>query len=153
SWAYYETIAGGAGGSPAGRGASAIQTHMTNTQNTPVEALEHATPLRVRRYAVRRGSGGGGSQAGGDGVEREIELAEDATVTFIGERRRRPPYGLAGGGPGATGEDWLVRGERRLRLPSKLTFAGRAGDRLIIHTPGGGGFGDPIRAKFWGALL
>jgi N-methylhydantoinase B len=140
-WAYYETIAGGAGGGPAGDGASAIQTHMTNTRNTPVEVLEHALPLRVLRYAIRRGSGGGGRHAGGDGVVRELELAAPATLTLVGERRRRPPYGLAGGGPGALGEDTLRRDERTVRLPGKCSFAGRAGDRLTIATPGGGGWG------------
>ena len=153
TWAYYETIAGGAGGSPAGPGASGVQTHMTNTLNTPVEALEHAIPVRVRRYALRRGSGGGGSSPGGDGLVRAIELLEDTEVTLIGERRRRPPYGLQGGGPGSTGEDTLTRDGRTVRLPGKVTFHARAGDLLTVGTPGGGGFGDPMRAKFWASVL
>jgi N-methylhydantoinase B len=151
--AYYETIAGGAGGSASGHGASAIQTHMTNTRNTPVEALEHALPVRVLRYARRRGSGGGGEHRGGDGVVRELELLADTTVTIVGERRRRPPYGLSGGGPGVPGEDTLRRGERVVKLPPKVTFAARAGDRITIATPGGGGYGDPMRARFWASVL
>ena len=152
-WAYYETIAGGAGGAPTGPGASAIQTHMTNTLNTPIEALEHALPVRVVRYALRTGSGGGGVNPGGDGVVREVELLADAEVTLVSERRRRPPYGLSGGGPALVGEDLLTRGERTVRLPGKVSFAGRAGDRLVIATPGGGGFGDPIKKKFWASVL
>jgi N-methylhydantoinase B len=152
-WAYYETIAAGAGAGPQGAGASSIQTHMTNTLNTPVEALEHEHPLRVVRYARRRGSGGGGSHRGGDGVVRELEFLADAEVTLIGERRRRPPYGLAGGGPGAVGSDHLTRASKTIHLPAKITFSARAGDRLSLHTPGGGGFGDPIKKHFWSAVL
>jgi N-methylhydantoinase B len=152
-WAYYETIGGGAGASASADGASGIQTHMTNTLNTPVEVLEHALPVRVRRYAIRRGSGGGGSHRGGDGLVREFELCADATLTLIGERRRRPPYGLEGGGPGLVGEDTLTRGDRRVRLPGKVTFAGKKGDILTIQTPGGGGFGDEVRANFWAKVL
>jgi N-methylhydantoinase B len=145
TFAYYETIGGGAGASPAADGASALHTHMTNTLNTPVEALEHALPVRVRRYAVRRGSGGAGRHTGGDGIVRELELLADLTVTLVGERRRRPPYGLAGGAPGALGRDTLTRGDRTVRLPGKLTFRARAGDRLTLATPGGGGHGPPPR--------
>jgi N-methylhydantoinase B len=144
-FAYYETIAGGSGAGPNSLGARAIHTHMTNTWNTPVEALEHALPVRVRRYAVRRGSGGFGARNGGDGVEREIEFLAPATVTLIGERRRRFPYGLDGGGPGSPGEDRIVRGGREVRLPSKVTFEAEAGDRLTICTPGGGAHGKPPR--------
>ncbi len=151
--AYYETIGGGAGASPSAAGASCVQTHMTNTRNTPVELLEHELRLRIVRYARRRGSGGGGSHHGGDGIVREFELLAPTTVTIIGERRRRPPYGLSGGGPGTPGEDTLRRGEVIVRLPAKVTFAARAGDRLTIATPGGGGHGDPMRAKFWATVL
>jgi N-methylhydantoinase B len=151
--AYYETIGGGAGASPSAAGASAVQTHMTNTRNTPVELLEQTLPVRVTQYARRRGSGGGGIHAGGDGIVRQLELLAPATVTLIGERRRRPPYGLAGGGPGATGEDTLRRGDVTVRLPAKITFAAHAGDVLTIATPGGGGHGDPMRAKFWSSIL
>jgi N-methylhydantoinase B len=146
-FAYYETIPGGAGGGPDGPGASAIQTHMTNTWSTPTEALERATPVRVWRSALRRGSGGRGAEPGGDGVERVIEFLAPATVTLVGDRRRRPPYGLAGGGPGAVGEELLERGGRAVKLPSKCTFEAEAGDRLIVRTPGGGGFGDPRRKR------
>ncbi len=151
--AYYETIGGGAGASANGPGASCVHTHMTNTRNTPVEALEQALPVRVVRYERRRHSGGGGQFAGGDGVVRELELLADMTVTLVGERRRRPPYGLMGGGPGVPGEDWIERGDERRRLPPKVTFAARAGDRLTIATPGGGGYGDTMRAKFWASIL
>ena len=142
-FAYYETIAGGAGGGPAGPGASAVHTHMTNTLNTPIEALEAYYPLRVRRYAVRRGSGGRGRHRGGDGVVREIEFLTDAEVTLLTERRRVPPWGLAGGGPGSPGRDSLTRDGRRMPLPAKTTLRVRAGDRLCVETPGGGGFGTP----------
>lgn len=151
--AYYETIGGGAGASATADGASALQTHMTNTRNTPIEVLEQTLPVRVVRYARRRGSGGGGTHRGGDGIVRELELLADSTVTLVGERRRRPPYGLAGGGPGALGEDTLARGGRTVRLPGKITFVARAGDRLTIATPGGGGHGDPTRAQFWAGVF
>jgi N-methylhydantoinase B len=141
AFAYYETIAGGAGAGPSGPGASAVHTHMTNTMNTPIEALESYYPLVVRRYALRPGSGGSGRYPGGAGVIREIEFLTDAEVTLLGERRRVPPYGLAGGGPGARGRDWLVHGGRRRRLPGKTTLRVRPGDRICVETPGGGGFG------------
>jgi N-methylhydantoinase B len=142
-FAYYETVAGGAGGGPAGSGASAVHTHMTNTMNTPIEALEAYYPLRVRRYAVRRGSGGRGRHAGGDGVVREIEFLTRAEVTLLAERRRVKPWGLAGGGPGKTGRDWLVQDGRARRIPAKVTVTVAPGDRLRVETPGGGGFGRP----------
>ncbi len=151
--AYYETIAGGAGAGPLRSGASSVQTHMTNTRNTPVEELEASMPVRVLRYARRRGSGGGGSHRGGDGIVRELEVLAPLSVTLIGERRRRPPYGLSGGGPGVPGEDWLTRGETTVRLPSKIEFRAERGDRLRIETPGGGGFGDARKGKFWAAML
>lgn len=140
---YYETIAGGAGGGPAGEGASGIQTHMTNTLNTPVEALEHAYPLRVRHYGLRDGSGGGGRQRGGDGVIREIELLGAARLTLISERRASAPYGLQGGGTGRPGRNLLLRDGAVTELPAKVAVEARAGDRLRIETPGGGGWGNP----------
>ncbi len=140
-FAYYETIAGGAGGGPAGDGASGIQTHMTNTLNTPVEALEHAYPLRVRRYALRTGSGGAGRGRGGDGVVRELELQADARITLISERRQSTPYGLAGGLPGLPGRNALLRDGECRELPGKCSLEGRTGDVLIVETPGGGGWG------------
>ncbi len=109
-WVYYETIAGGQGGRPFRRGMSGVHTHMTNTRNTPVEALERAFPLRVRRLRLRRGSGGAGRHPGGDGIERDLEVLEAATLSLITERRRSAPWGLEGGGPGAVGENWLLPG-------------------------------------------
>jgi N-methylhydantoinase B len=115
---------------------------MTNTMNTPVEALETYYPLRVRRYAVRRGSGGRGRHAGGDGLVRELEFLTPAQVTLLGERRRVPPWGLAGGASGACGRDYLLpRHGRPRRLAAKATLTVEKGDRLRVETPGGGGFG------------
>jgi N-methylhydantoinase B/oxoprolinase/acetone carboxylase alpha subunit len=117
---------------------------MTNTRNTPVEALERAYPLRVLRYRLRRGSGGTGLAAGGDGIERDLEVLEDCTASLITERRVSAPWGLAGGGDGAVGENWLlpVGDESRAeRLPDKCTVRLRAGDVLRVLTPGGGGWG------------
>ncbi len=139
-FAYYETVAGGQGGRPTGPGQSGIQTGMTNTENTPIEALEAHYPIRIRRYTLRRGSGGAGSNPGGDGIEREVEFLEDATLSLMGERRRNQPWGLNGGEPGLSGEDWLIRGADRQRLPGKATIEVEAGDRLLVLTPGGGGW-------------
>ena len=119
---------------------------MTNTKNTPVEALERAYPMRVRRYRIRPRSGGAGLAAGGDGIERELEMLEDCTVSLITERRTSRPWGLAGGGPGASGENWLLAGgdeARAERLPDKCTVTLRSGDVLRMLTPGGGGWGPP----------
>jgi N-methylhydantoinase B len=140
-FAYYETLAGGAGAGPDGPGASAIHTHMTNTMNTPVEAIEAYYPLRVRRYALRPRSGGAGRYRGGTGVVREIEFLVRTQVTVLGDRRRLGPWGLRGGGPGAPGRDYLVRDGRARRIPAKTTFTAEPGDRLRVETPGGGGFG------------
>jgi len=140
---YYETIAGGEGGTPFRRGQSGIHTGMTNTKNTPIEALETHYPFRVVRTGLRSGSGGEGGHPGGEGIVREIEFLEEATVSLIGERRRNRPWGLAGGGPGATGEDWLIqRDGSRERLPGKVTFEAGVGDRVRVLTPGGGGWGE-----------
>jgi N-methylhydantoinase B len=140
-FAYYETVGGGAGGGPEGPGASGIQTHMTNTLNTPVEALEHAYPLRVRQYRLRDGSGGEGRHPGGEGIIREIELLADARLTLLTERRRFAPYGLQGGGPGEPGRNLLLAQGKAREVPGKCSLAGRRGDRLRIETPGGGGWG------------
>jgi len=141
-FAYYETIGGGQGGRPGRAGQSGIHTGMTNTKNTPIESLEAHYPFRVLRYGLRRGSGGAGTYPGGEGIEREIEFLEAATVSLMGERRRISPWGLAGGGPGAVGEDWLMRaGASPERLPGKVTFDVEPGDRLLVMTPGGGGWG------------
>ena len=141
-YAYYETVGGGAGAGPKAPGEHAVHTHMTNTMNTPVEALEYAYPLRVTEYAVRKGSGGAGRQRGGDGIVREIELLGGAaTATLLAESRKRPPYGLQGGKPGKTGEDSLIRNGKKTRIPGKTEIQLKKGDRLRIETPGGGGFG------------
>jgi len=145
AYAYYETIAGGMGAGPWGDGPSAVHSHMTNTLNTPVEALEFAYPLRVRRYEVRRGSGGAGARRGGDGVRRDLELLAPARVTLLTERRRFPPYGLRGGEPGEKGRNLRRRGPEAEweELPGKCSLQMEAGERLRIETPGGGGHGDP----------
>ena len=142
SFAYYETIGGGMGARPDSDGPSAIHSHMTNTLNTPAEALEYAYPLRVVRYAVRKGSGGSGQFRGGDGIRRDVLLLVDAQVTLLTERRRLPPYGLSGGRPGKTGENALIRDGQETRLPGKGSFELQAGDILSIRTPGGGGYGE-----------
>ena len=142
-FAYYETIGGGSGASENHSGASAVQTHMTNTLNTPIEALEHVYPMTMMRYRVRRGSGGGGKWRGGDGVERGYRADVPLTVTLMTERRTSQPYGLAGGEPGAAGENELVRAHgERVHLPGKCTLELEEGDVIIVHTPGGGGFGE-----------
>jgi len=145
-WVYYETVGGGQGGRPWSGGMSGVHTAMTNTKNTPIEALERAFPLRVLRYRLRRGSGGAGWSAGGEGIERDLQVLEDATVSLITERRVSQPWGLAGGEPGAVGENWLLPGgdeSRAKRLPDKCTIQLKAGDVLRMLTPGGGGWGRP----------
>ncbi|MET0627098.1 MAG: hydantoinase B/oxoprolinase family protein [Acidimicrobiia bacterium] len=144
SWVYYETIGGGQGARPWADGMSGVHTAMTNTRDTPVEALERELPLRVRRYGIRRGSGGAGARRGGDGIVRELEVLADATVSLVTERRTSRPWGLDGGGPGQAGENWLLpQGDeaRATRLPDKVTVELRAGDVVRILTPGGGGYG------------
>jgi N-methylhydantoinase B/oxoprolinase/acetone carboxylase alpha subunit len=143
---FYETLGGGQGGRPGRAGMSGVHTNMTNTRDTPVEAFERAYPMRVRRYTIRRGSGGAGAFAGGDGIERELEALEPVTVSLITERRTTSPWGLDGGGPGATGENWLLPGgdeSRAERLPDKVTVDLTTGDVLLILTPGGGAHGSP----------
>jgi N-methylhydantoinase B len=142
-FAYYETAAGGMGGGPQGPGLSAVHVHMTNSLNTPIEALEHAYPVRVLRYGIRRGTGGAGSRPGGDGLRRDVQLLADADVSLLTERRATGPAGLAGGGPGAAGENVLVRDGNESILPAKITFRARAGDVISLRTPGGGGWGEP----------
>jgi N-methylhydantoinase B/oxoprolinase/acetone carboxylase alpha subunit len=148
AFVYYETIGGGQGGRPAGRaGMNGVHTAMTNTRDTPVEALERAYPMRVRRYELRTNSGGAGAAPGGDGIVRELEMLADATVSLVTERRVSAPWGLAGGEPGARGENWLLRGgdpTSAQPLPDKATIVLHAGDVVRIVTPGGGGFGPPL---------
>lgn len=138
---YYETLGGGAGAGPHGPGASGLQVHMTNTRNTPVEALEIAYPLRVCRYGLRRDSGGAGLHGGGAGVVRHLQFLADAQLTLVTDRRTHPPWGLAGGAAGAPGECWLIRDGRRQRLPAKVSLAVGTGDEVIVASPGGGGWG------------
>jgi N-methylhydantoinase B/oxoprolinase/acetone carboxylase alpha subunit len=151
-WVYYETVAGGQGGRPSGPGMSGVHTGMTNTKNTPIEALERAYPMRVRRYRLRRGSGGAGAAPGGEGIERDLQVLEDCTVSLITERRVSSPPGLGGGSPGAPGENWLLPAadeSRAERLPDKCTIRLRAGDVLRMLTPGGAGWRAPegLRAR------
>ena len=140
---YYETVAGGAGGHPDRAGASGIHTHMTNSLNTPVEALERALPVRVLRYGYRQGSGGAGKRPGGDGIVRELVALAPIEGTFLADRRLRGPWGLAGGEAGRPGEDRIVRDGRVEPLPAKGRFDLAPGDRIRIETPGGGGWGSP----------
>jgi N-methylhydantoinase B len=140
-FAYYETIAGGMGARPTADGLSGVHTHMTNSLNTPIEALESAYPVRVRRYSLRRGSGGKGRFLGGDGIVREIEFLTHVRGSILSDRRRFRPYGLAGGKPGKPGKNQLVLKGRVVSLPSKTVFEAPKGSILRIETPGGGGWG------------
>lgn len=141
-FAYYETVGGGHGAGPTWNGESAMQAHMTNTRNTPIEALEHAYPLRVRSTLIRRGSGGAGAHRGGDGLVREIEPLARVRVTVISDRRVRAPYGLAGGAPGSIGQNSVRGTDGRARaLPGKFQIDLAAGAVLTVATPGGGGYG------------
>jgi N-methylhydantoinase B len=143
-FAYYETIAGGMGARPTKAGVSGVHTHMTNSLNTPVEALEYAYPLRVHKYSLRRNSGGQGRYRGGDGIIRELEALTNTECTLLSERRRRPPYGLNGGGDGATGKSEVVRkGGSSRTLSGKFNIRLQQGDRIRIETPGGGAWGKP----------
>jgi N-methylhydantoinase B len=144
-YTYYETIGGGSGGGPAGDGLSGAQVHMTNTLNTPVEALELAYPFRLERYSLRAGSGGAGEHAGGDGIVREYTVLTPATVTMQSERRAVAPWGLAGGDAGAVGRNLIIHADgREEALPSKFTRRLEPGERLRVETPGGGGWGTGI---------
>ncbi|HKY06271.1 MAG TPA: hydantoinase B/oxoprolinase family protein, partial [Blastocatellia bacterium] len=140
-FAYYETVAGGMGARPGLDGIDAVHTHMTNSLNTPAEAMEYAYPMRVRRYAIRRGSGGRGGARGGDGVVRELELLADARVTLLSDRRKTRPYGLAGGEPGASGRALLITAGGKRLIRGKESVKASTGDRIRIETPGGGGYG------------
>lgn len=140
-YTYYETIGGGMGAGATQPGADAIQCHMTNTLNTPIEALEYAYPFRVRQYEIRRGSGGDGQQKGGAGIRREMEVLHEAQLTLLTERRRFAPYGAKGGQPGQVGRNSLLRAGQEIELLGKITQSLQKGDVLQIETPGGGGFG------------
>lgn len=140
-FAYYETVAGGMGARPGLDGIDGIHTHMTNSLNTPAEAMEYAYPMRVRRYGIRHGSGGGGRFRGGNGVVREVELLTEAQVTILSDRRIVAPYGLKGGNSGATGRTTLITENEERVLAAKDSVNAKAGDRIRIETPGGGGWG------------
>jgi N-methylhydantoinase B/oxoprolinase/acetone carboxylase alpha subunit len=124
-------------------GLSGVHTHMSNTRNTPVEAIEHYLPVRITQYALRKGSGGKGAARGGDGIVREYEMLTDTSVTLLSDRRERGPYGAQGGAPGTPGRNTLVRAGSGAeeKLPGKVQMSLSKGDRLKIETPGGGGYG------------
>ena len=144
SFSYYETLGGGEGGTPLRPGMSGVHTGMTNTQNTPAEAVELGYPLRVWRYELRKGSGGPGAHPGGEGLIREIEALAGCVLTLQSERRQRPPWGLCGGGDGKVGRNLLIRADgSQEELPSKGTWPLQKGERVRIETPGGGGWGKP----------
>jgi N-methylhydantoinase B len=138
-WDYYETIGGGMGAHADGPGLSGVQTHMTNTLNTPIEVVETRFPLHIRRYAIRRGSGGAGQFPGGEGLIREFEFLAPAQLSLLTERRTRQPWGIAGGEAGRSGRNLLDGTE----LTAKVSLEVEAGQRLTIETPGGGGWGSP----------
>ncbi|HKO59791.1 MAG TPA: hydantoinase B/oxoprolinase family protein [Pyrinomonadaceae bacterium] len=140
-FSYYETVAGGMGARRGADGISAVHTHMTNSLNTPAEALEYAYPLRVREYSIRKGSGGKGLHNGGDGVIREIETLAHARMSLLSDRRIHRPYGLEGGAPGAAGTQAIIRNGKAQAINSKGTWDLEAGGRVRIETPGGGGWG------------
>ncbi len=140
-FSYYETVAGGMGARPALDGMSGVHTHMTNSLNTPAEALEYAYPLRVREYRLRRASGGKGKQRGGDGVVREIETLVPARMSLLADRRKRGPYGLHGGEDGKPGTAAIIRNDHTETISAKGSHQLQAGDRIRIETPGGGGLG------------
>jgi N-methylhydantoinase B/oxoprolinase/acetone carboxylase alpha subunit len=143
-FAYYETIGGGMGGRPGLDGISGVHTHMSNTRNTPIEAIEHDLPVRIRRYGLRSGSGGAGRFAGGEGIIREYEMLASTSVTVLSDRRRGRPYGAHGGAPGEPGRNSIARRDGRVEpIAAKARLELSAGDRLRIETPGGGGFGAP----------
>jgi N-methylhydantoinase B len=140
-FSYYETVAGGLGARPTLDGMDGVHTHMTNSLNTPAEAMEYAYPLRVREYRLRRSSGGRGKHRGGDGVIREIETLVPARMSLLADRRKYGPYGLAGGQDGKTGTNVIIRNGETLNVAAKGSHALEAGDRIRIETPGGGGWG------------
>lgn len=136
-WTYYETIGGGQGAGSGAGGDSGVHVGMTNTLNTPIEALETEYPLRVERYELDYGSGGEGEHRGGDGIVRAVRVLEPAAISILSDRRRHGPPGLRGGGPGAPGRNEHNGAE----LPAKVSLEAEAGEVVTIHTPGGGGWG------------
>jgi N-methylhydantoinase B len=141
-FAYYETIAGGMGARRGKPGVSGVHTHMTNSLNTPAEALEYAYPLRVTEYSLRKGSGGEGKFRGGDGIVREVELLADSEVTLLADRRSRGAYGLQGGADGCAGLTQIVRQDGAIEtLPGKTSVRLKKGTKVRIESPAGGGWG------------
>jgi N-methylhydantoinase B len=147
SFAYYETIGGGMGALLGKDGPSGVHSHMTNTLNTPVEALEYAYPLRILQYKLREGTGGEGKFQGGEGIRRDILFLTEAQATLLTERRIINPYGLQGGGKGSCGENFIIRDGREIKIAGKGTFDLKTGDILSIRTPGGGGFGSSAQQE------
>jgi N-methylhydantoinase B len=153
-FAYYETVAGGMGARPTKSGVSGVHTHMTNSLNTPAEALEYAYPLRVRRYSLRPGSGGKGKHPGGDGIVREIEVLTGAEVTLLAERRARGPWGLNGGEDGAPGKAFVVRIDGGIEpLSGKFNIRLKQGERIRIESPGAGGWGKRTESQQWASKV
>jgi 5-oxoprolinase (ATP-hydrolysing) len=145
---YYETICGGAGAGPGFDGASAVHTHMTNTRITDPEVLELRYPVRLETFAIRRGSGGEGETRGGDGVVRRIRFDEPMTAVIVSSRRNVAPHGLAGGASGALGRQWIERADGAIEPLAGIDQKElRAGDQLVVETPGGGGYGVPGSAN------
>ncbi|MGZ4788104.1 MAG: hydantoinase B/oxoprolinase family protein [Terriglobales bacterium] len=140
-FAYYETIAGAMGARPTKDGVSGVHTHMTNSLNTPVEALEYAYPFRVREYSIRRASGGAGKHRGGDGVVRDIEVLTESEVTMLADRRTTVPFGLDGGHSGQPGRTVAIRGDGEETLPGKTSVRLKTGECIRVESPGGGGWG------------
>jgi N-methylhydantoinase B len=143
-FAYYETLGGGAGAGPEADGASGVHVHMSNTRNTPIEALEYAFPVRIERYALRRDSGGEGRHRGGEGLRRDIRFLSPARATVLSERRRRAPWGLGGGRPGVPGKNLLIQESSVEELPGKFSRTFEAGEVLSVQTPGGGGWSEGL---------
>ena len=141
-FAYYETIAGGMGARSGLNGINAIQTHMTNTLNTPVEALERELPILINSYSVRKNSGGAGEYSGGNGIVREFKFLTEAEITIITERREHSPYGINGGEKGKCGGNYLINENGKEKLPAKKSLELKPGNILRIETPGGGGWGE-----------
>ena len=146
-FAYYETIGGGTGAGPGYHGLSGAHSHMTNSLNTPIEALERDFPVQIEHYGLRRGSGGRGRWRGGSGLIRSYRFLESGQASILSERRRVAPYGLANGGPGKKGENILIRAGKPIKLGSKVNIDIQAGDLLVIKTPGGGGYGEAIQKR------
>jgi N-methylhydantoinase B len=144
-FAYYETIGGGAGAGAAGNGGNGIHVHMSNTRNTPVEAMEYTFPLRIVEYALRHNSGGNGHHNGGDGLIRTIQFLNPATVTLVSERRTTAPYGLNGAESGQNGRNTLIHNNQPTLLPGKITLKIQPNDQIRIETPGGGGWNKPTK--------